>query len=194
MNARSRRLRRFATAVAGSDGRRACHPGNRRGPGRSQLARAATATPATGRKHARAGAGLDVETGYGMQPTLLRPLATPRPITRFVYRGLVLGLLGASALMLAAIMASGVTAHPTTAPDEPPAAIVDVSWRRAASDGVIALLGLARGDRVVAIDDVPATGDRVVDAWRVARPGGYLDLTVADGAGRLRRVLVVVHP
>ncbi|MEZ4403740.1 MAG: hypothetical protein R3B06_27195 [Kofleriaceae bacterium] len=105
----------------------------------------------------------------------------------FVYRSVVLGLLGALAL-LAATRGQPPPTPPAAARD----AIVDVS-RQAAGDRVLALLGLGPGERVTAIGDAPATLEDVPAAWRALASGSYLDLTVAGPGGAARRVLVLAH-
>lgn len=103
-----------------------------------------------------------------------------------MFRSLVLGLLGALVLLVALHRRS-----PEPVRGGASAVIVDVS-QRAAGDSVVDVLGLADGERVIAIGDVAARTDQVVDAWRRSAPGGYLDLTV-EGGGAVRRVLVLVH-
>ena len=132
-----------------------------------------------------------------MTPVLHRHVLS-RSVANLVYRGVAIGLLGAIACLLALAVDSArtqsariVVAAP--APTGLPAGttIVDVS-RSHAGSGVIDLLGLRQGERVVELKGAPATTDHVVDAWRSAGPGNVLDLTVAS-AHRARRVLVIIH-
>jgi|GEM_PF-1460396 len=134
-----------------------------------------------------------------MLATMLRPALERlhRSVTSSIARGVTIGLLGAIAMLLAALVShdhrqleSAVTR--AAAHDRPHDVVIDVS-RHAAGDRVVELIGLARGERVIAIDDRPATSDEVVDAWRLTAPGQFLDLTVA-GVSTPRRVLLLVHP
>jgi hypothetical protein len=56
------------------------------------------------------------------------------------------------------------------------------------------LLGLHANERISAINDQPLDEDLDADLLirSLARPGGFLDMTVASGATE-RRVLVLLH-
>ena len=106
-----------------------------------------------------------------------------------VYRSLVIGLLTAAVMLLAR---PWVVPSRSSGDNADRLAVVDVD-RAAAGDHVLDLLGLAPGERVVAIDDRPGTTEDVATAWRAAAPGRFLDLDVAGPGGAFRRVLVLVH-
>ncbi len=116
-----------------------------------------------------------------------------------MYRSLVVGLLGAIALLVATGShpppdAGAASADPpaeATADDA--ARVVDVSRVRAGPD-LMPLLGLAPGERVVSLDGNAADGLALATAWSHTASGGYLDVGVRGGAGDERRILVLVHP
>lgn len=131
-----------------------------------------------------------------MTPVLHRHVLS-RSVANLVYRGVAIGLLGAIACLLALAVDSArtqpariVVAAPAPTGLPSGTTIVDVS--RSHAGGVIDLLGLRPGERVVELEGAPATTDLVVDAWRTAGPGHVLDLTIAS-AQRARRVLVIIH-
>jgi hypothetical protein len=116
-----------------------------------------------------------------------------------MYRSLVVGLLGAIALLVATGPGSApdVVAPPAAAASfEAPrndASVVDVSYGRAGLD-LMPLLGLAPGERIASLDGAPADSAALTIQWYAARPGGYLDVGVLDAGGDERRILVLVHP
>ena len=106
----------------------------------------------------------------------------------FVYRSLVVGLLGAIALLIA-------FRSPT--PFSPPVdlgrdSVVDA---RLGGGGVVALLGLIPRERIVAIDDQACVAcDQELEArWQRSAAHQYVDVTIATPSGE-RRVLVLSHP
>ncbi len=112
-----------------------------------------------------------------------------------VYRTLVVGLLGAIALLVAERptleRAEATPVALAAAPAK--AAVVDVSRAIAGADP-IPLLGLHPGERVVEIDGVAADAIALADRWAQAFPGEYVDIGVSLAGGSSRRILVVVHP
>lgn len=113
-----------------------------------------------------------------------------------VYRSMMLGLVATAVLLLARPAPMVAPAAPTvaTVASVPTGgvAVVDVA-RASVGAQVLELLGLAPGERVIAIDDRPGALEDVLAAWRAAAPGEFLDLAVAGPAGAVRRVLVLVH-
>lgn len=109
------------------------------------------------------------------------------PLTELIYRSAVVGLAAAAVALL--VVGRGA---PAAAPSPPGVVVVDVA-RAAAGDHVLDLLGLAPGERVIAIDDRPASTEDVAAAWRLAAPGDYLDLAVASPGGAVRRLLILAH-
>lgn len=120
-----------------------------------------------------------------------------------LYRSLVVGLLGAIALLVASLPAAATrpqvrdaraaVAPRLLSPPVPEATVVDVSRARAGAD-VMPLLGLAPGDRIVTIDGAPADGVLLAAQWQASGPGTYLDVGVRGPRGDERRILVLVHP
>ena len=118
-----------------------------------------------------------------------------------MFRALVVGLLGAIALLIASEPVpaqqtsplAAVAASPGTPAAAPESAIVDVSLSRAGGD-VMPLLGLAPGERVVALDGVRADTLALAAQWERATASSYLDVAVRTPAGGERRILVLVHP
>ncbi|HUJ61729.1 MAG TPA: hypothetical protein VLX92_24665 [Kofleriaceae bacterium] len=110
-----------------------------------------------------------------------------------VYRSLALGLAGACLLLLASrpIVTVRVVGAPRARRAEP-VAIIDVAPGLAPAQRA-ALVRLAPGEHVIAIDDRPgddlAAGAAI--ALRDARPG-FLDLQVASARGA-HRLLVLFH-
>jgi hypothetical protein len=113
-----------------------------------------------------------------------------------VYRTLVVGLLGAIALLVAERptfeRAEATPVVLATAPASE-AAVVDVSRAIAGADP-IPLLGLHPGERVVEIDGVAADAIELAGRWAQAFPGEYVDVGVSLAGGSSRRILVLVHP
>ena len=109
-----------------------------------------------------------------------------------LYRSLVLGLLGALILLVARHPAR--PAPGASEPTGPRATIVDISHDAlVAGADVQPALGLAPGERVVAIDDQPVRDRAAVgSAIESAEHGRFVDLDVRR-AGTTRRVLVLVH-
>lgn len=117
-----------------------------------------------------------------------------------LYRSLVVGLLGAIAMLVASrpdsapAAAASVPVPAVAAADPlPDATVIDVSRAHAGADPM-PLLGLSPGERVIAIDGVTTDGARLAGRWDQAFPGEYLDLGVRGVAGDERRILVLVHP
>jgi len=116
-----------------------------------------------------------------------------------MYRALVVGLLGAIALLVALDPDSrprpAAVAVADVAPDDevPATAVVDVARAHAGADPM-PLLGLHPGERVTAVDGVVTDGVGLIGRWDQAFPGEYVDVAVRDGAGHERRILVLVHP
>lgn len=119
-----------------------------------------------------------------------------------VYRSLVVGLLGAIALLVASQPAAAtrpqvrderVVVAPRALVPAHDATVVDVSRARAGAD-LMPLLGLAPGEGVVAVDGAPADGVALAAHWRHSVPGAYLDVGVRSPRGDERRILVLVHP
>jgi hypothetical protein len=111
-----------------------------------------------------------------------------------VYRSLVVGLLGAIALLVASRPAPALVAVETpveVVAAEAPATVVDVS-RAIAGDDPVPLLGLAPGERVIEVDGAVGDTGALVRRWVSVVPGEYVDVGVAGGGG-VRRVLVLVH-
>ena len=106
-----------------------------------------------------------------------------------MYRAMVVGLLGAIALLVAAPRQVAPPAQPGWAPNGGPrdATVVDVSLAHAGGD-LMPLLGLEPGERVTM--DTSELNQR----WRKVFPGDYLDVGVHDPRGEERRILVLVHP
>jgi hypothetical protein len=103
-----------------------------------------------------------------------------------VFRSLVLGLLGACAILLAQAADRPVVVH--AAPPMQRATIIDIAPGIA---DVASLIGLAPGEHVLAVGDQPVRTDLAAGAAirAAARgPGRYLDLTTTE-----RRVLVLLH-
>lgn len=117
----------------------------------------------------------------------------------FLFRSLTIGLLGACILLLARLEAPPPATASSPAPVQTApvtsATIVDVAPGVRASD-VPALIRLAPGERIVAVDDRRVDGDLaagVAIADRVPASGAFVDLEV-EGEGRAhRRVLVLLH-
>ena len=123
-----------------------------------------------------------------------------------IYRSLVVGLLGAIALLLAeqgeARNEPPVVAWPDEAAvqaylpvESAPVTVVHLS-RRAAGRDPAAALGLGGTVRPVDIDgeSVECLWRAALDArWAAAVPGSYFELTVRGGES-LRRMLVLVMP
>lgn len=117
-----------------------------------------------------------------------------------VYRSLVVGLLGAIALLVAARPAAGpggapvvVDARADAAWSAAEATVVDVS-RRAAGADPMPLVGLAPGERVVEVDGAAGDGATLVARWADAAPGQFVDVGARTAGGGARRILVLVHP
>lgn len=114
-----------------------------------------------------------------------------------MYRALVVGLLGAIAMLVASPSAPSSTAAAAAVPvavdDTALTAVVDVARAHAGADPM-PLLGLHPGERVIAVDGVAADSVGLVGRWNQAFPGEYVDVGVRDGAGVERRILVLVHP
>ena len=116
-----------------------------------------------------------------------------------VYRSLVVGLLGAIALLVAARPAAPggapvvADARADAAGTATEATVVDVS-RRAAGADPMPLVGLAPGERVVEVDGAAGDGATLVARWAVAAPGQFVDVGARTAAGGARRILVLVHP
>ncbi len=110
------------------------------------------------------------------------------------YRSLVVGLLGAIALLVAgrppAPPAAAATPVEVAAPD---AAVIDVSRSIAGADP-LPFLGLRPGERVVEIDGVATSGVALAGRWDQTFPGEYLDIVATGSSGAVRRILVLVHP
>jgi hypothetical protein len=118
-----------------------------------------------------------------------------------LYRSLVLGMLGAIALMVAsprpapsaaADPAAPVTVITTDAPRDG-LTVVDVS-RAAARGDLLPLLGLTPGERVVGIGGIPAVTADLVTRWQYTLAEKYLDIAVRGERGEERRILVLAHP
>jgi hypothetical protein len=114
-----------------------------------------------------------------------------------LYRSLVLGMLGAIALLIASphpgAPAESAAAAVMVEPEGPPeSAVVDVSRERAGND-VLPVLGLQPGERVLAVDGMPGDARLLIASWFDAEPGDFMDLAVRGPAGE-RRILVLVHP
>ena len=113
------------------------------------------------------------------------------------FRSLALGLVGACFLLLAFRPAYEIR---VAQPPPPPPIVRDTSTIIDVAAGVSSaqlppLIQLAAGEHVVAIDDVPVSGDLDAGAAIAAHDrasGSYLDLQVA-GAASTRRVLVLLH-
>lgn len=111
-----------------------------------------------------------------------------------LYRSLVIGMLGALLLLVAQQERAGRSFISVARPPEADATIVDIS-RDALSSGadLLPALGLAPGERVVAIDDRPIKDtDAVSSSIVYADHGQFVDLEV-HRPGATRRVLVLVH-
>jgi hypothetical protein len=119
-----------------------------------------------------------------------------------VFRSLVLGLLGATVVLLVQRPVYVVTqpiggespptaAARTTAP--PAVAIVDVAPGVGAQYWP-ALFHLGDDERIVAVDDRPVANQLEAGMWmtRPRAPGSFIDLAVAGPSGT-RRVLVLLH-
>ena len=122
-----------------------------------------------------------------------------------IYRGLVVGLLGAIALLLAQqssllersarVRVGAVDARAAAPPPAPendePATIVHIS-RLGTGDDPSDALGLGWREPPIAIDERPIA-DRWREAlrarWRDARPGTYFELTLG---GEVRRHMLVL--
>ncbi len=113
-----------------------------------------------------------------------------------LYRSLVVGLLGAIAMLVAARPPAPVASAPTGVAEPALAAprdtLVDA---RLGAGPVLGLLGLAPREHIVAIDDVgcSACEEDLEARWRLTVAREYLDVTVATPRGE-RRVLVLAHP
>lgn len=116
-----------------------------------------------------------------------------------LYRSLVLGMLGAIALLVASPSSPPEAAAPVTV-EAPPSAygigaslsVVDVSRQRS-RDELLPLLGLMPGERIVAIGGIKATSTDVMNRWQFTTAGSYLDLAVRGDDGEHRRILVIAH-
>ncbi|HVK73281.1 MAG TPA: hypothetical protein VM734_08155 [Kofleriaceae bacterium] len=110
-----------------------------------------------------------------------------------LYRGLVVGLLGAIAMLIASkpVVVPAPAAAPSPELAAPRDTIVDAL---AGVGGVTALLGLGAHERIVAIDDRPcdACEDELEIRWRLAIAREYVDVTIATPRGP-RRVLLLAH-
>ena len=119
-----------------------------------------------------------------------------------IYRSLVVGLLGAIALLLAQqghahdrldrTLAAGCAERA----DLPERAVTVTISRAGAGEDPTPALGLGEDDVVTAIDDAPV--DRgwraaVLDRWRASAAGEYFELRVWSPAAR-SRMLVLVTP
>ena len=115
-----------------------------------------------------------------------------------IYRGLVVGLLGAIAMLIASRPVAlpaprAVVQDHAWAPADPPAADTIVDARRGSRDA-LGLVGLGARERIVAIDDraCAACDDELERRWAATDAQGYLDVTVASPRGP-RRVLLLAH-
>jgi hypothetical protein len=125
-----------------------------------------------------------------------------------VFRSLVVGLLGASCVLLATRPQSHLvfTASPpqlvvvpanvsTMAPPEdvrtaPPVTVIDVA-PGASAELLASLIVLAANEHITAIDDVAVRDERVALASLPLRSRQYIDVSIANDVGATRRVLVL---
>jgi hypothetical protein len=78
--------------------------------------------------------------------------------------------------------------------------IIDVSSALVSASGaldtLVALIRLAPGERIAAVDGRADSSDGIgmlAAAWSQVSPGDFIDLAIRDGAGNPRRVVLLVH-
>jgi hypothetical protein len=121
----------------------------------------------------------------------------------FVFRSLVVGLLGACFVLLVRRPPCELRIEPTRSPSASRVRvrptrglpiIIDIASGVPAS-ALAALVHLGPGEHVIAVDDQTVSGDLEAGSLIAARasyPGTFIDLSVAGPAGE-RRVLVLLH-
>lgn len=119
-----------------------------------------------------------------------------------MYRALVVGLLGAIALLVAAPREQAPPPPSGRVPMVMPAfhgsprdvTVVDVSLAHAGGD-LMPFLGLEPGERLLVADGAGVVESRKLNQrWHETFPGDYIDVGVLSPGGEERRILVLVHP